>query len=181
MIQATVEYTLVGVEEKHVQNYEISKSGRLARLTRILLIAAAAAGPSATGQTLQDETVQEEVMAVVRAFNDAFAENDPDRYFSYIAPDVVVITPSNPYRVEGIEDDREEFEWGLRTGRSRIGYFQELQPQVHVLGEAAVVTYYSRGSYGPEESVAYLKETDVLVRRNGEWKIVHIHVSGTVP
>jgi ketosteroid isomerase-like protein len=52
---------------------------------------------------------------------------------------------------------------------------------VRVLGDAAVVTYYSRGSYGSEgkSRTTYLKETDVLAKRNGQWKIVHIHVSAT--
>jgi len=27
--------------------------------------------------------------------------------------------------------------------------------------------------------VAYLKETNVLVKREGGWKVVHIHVSAT--
>jgi hypothetical protein len=60
-----------------------------------------------------------------------------------------------------------------------VGYFQELQPLVQVFGDTAVVTYYSRGAYGPEgdAKTGYLKETDVLVKRNGTWKIVHIHVS----
>lgn len=122
-----------------------------------------------------------EILQVIEAFNRAFADNDPDRYFTFIDEDITVLTPSNPYRVEGIPDDREEFEWGIRTGRSRVGYFQELQPHVQRYGDVAVVTYFSRGSYGPEGEavVAYLKETDVLVRREGTWKIVHIHVSTT--
>jgi hypothetical protein len=91
------------------------------------------------------------------------------------------LIPSSPYRIEGIVDDREEFEYGLREGYSQVGYFQELQPTVQVFGEAALVTYYSRGSYGPEGKARtlYLKETDILVRKGGRWKIVHIHVSGT--
>jgi ketosteroid isomerase-like protein len=120
-----------------------------------------------------------EILDVIEAWNEAFAANDPERYFTFIDEDITVLTPSNPYRVEGIPDDREEFEWGIRTGRSRVGYFQEMQRHVQRYGDVAVVTYFSRGSYGPdgEEVVAYLKETDVLVRREDGWKIVHIHVS----
>jgi hypothetical protein len=83
------------------------------------------------------------------------------------------------YRVEGLADDREEFEFSLKAGITRIGYFQEMQPHVRVMGDTAVVTYFSRGSYGvgDKSAVHYLKETDVLVRQGGTWKIVHIHVS----
>lgn len=129
--------------------------------------------------TIDDDAAAREVLGVVEAFNDAFADNDVERYFGFIDGDITVLTPSNPYRVEGVEDDREEFEWGIETGRTAIGYFQEMQPHVQRYGDFAVVTYFSRGAYGPEgeRTVAYLKETDVLVRRVEGWKIVHIHVS----
>lgn len=122
---------------------------------------------------------EHEVLSTIEQFNRAFANNDPDTYFTFIDDDITVLTPSNPYRVEGIADDREEFEFSLKTGRGKIGYFQEMQPRVQIFGKTAVVSYFSRGSYGPENTVLYLKETDVLVKQSGRWKIVHIHVSAT--
>ena len=120
-----------------------------------------------------------QVWQVIRGFNQAFADNDPEEYFKHIDDDIVVLTPGNPYRIEGLPADREEFEFGLQQGYSRVGYFQELQPQIRVFGDVAIVTYYSRGSYGPagEAKTLYLKETDVLVRREEGWKLIHIHVS----
>jgi ketosteroid isomerase-like protein len=130
-------------------------------------------------KTARMTSAEREVWNVIAAFNRAFAANDPNLYFQYIDDDIVVIIPSSPYRIEGVKDDREEFEHSLRAGTTRVGYFQELQPLVQVFGDTAVVTYYSRGAYGPEgdAKTGYLKETDVLVKRNGTWKIVHIHVS----
>jgi len=122
---------------------------------------------------------EKEVLDLIEKFNQAFANNDPDTYFTFIDDEITVMTPSNPYRVEGIKDDREEFEYSLQTGRGKIGYFQEMQPKVQLFGDVAVVTYFSRGSYGPEDKVLYLKETDVLVKNSGKWKVVHIHVSAT--
>lgn len=137
------------------------------------------AGRAKTMKTARMTDAEREVWNVIDAFNRAFAANDPNRYFQYIDDDIVVIIPSSPYRIEGVKDDREEFEHSLRSGATRVGYFQELQPLVRVFGDTAVVTYYSRGAYGPESDAktGYLKETDVLVKRNGTWKIVHIHVS----
>ena len=122
---------------------------------------------------------EREVWQVIRAFIQAFAGNNPDEYFQYIDADITVLTPGNPYRVEGLEADREEFEFGLQQGYSRVGYFQELQAQIKVFGDVALATYYSRGSYGLESQAKtrYLKETDVLVKRPQGWKLVHIHVS----
>ena len=130
-------------------------------------------------QANEINTMEEEVWQAVQDFNRAFAANDPDRYFQYIDPEIVVLTPGNPYRIEGLPLDREEFEYGLKEGYSRVGFFQELQPKIQCFGDIAVVTYYSRGSYGPQGAarILYLKETDVLVRRETGWKVVHIHVS----
>jgi len=126
--------------------------------------------------------VEQDIWNTIEAFNRAFAANDADTYFTYIDPDITVITPSNPYRVEGLADDREEFEIGIREGYTRITYFQELQPHIRVMGDSAVVSYFSRGRYGigDRAQVAYLKETDVLIKGADGWKIVHIHVSATV-
>lgn len=128
---------------------------------------------------LQNHAAAQAVWQVIRAFNQAFEDNDPEAYFQHIDESIVVLTPGNPYRVEGLPADRQEFEYGLQQGYSRVGFFQELQPDIKVYGDTAVVTYYSRGSYGPEgaRKTLYLKETDVLVKRPAGWKLVHIHVS----
>jgi len=121
---------------------------------------------------------QTEVWAVIAEWNRAFAQNDPQEYFRHIDDEITVITPGNPYRIEGIVHDRTEFEFALSNGSSRVGYFQMLQPLVRVYGDAAVVTYYSRGYYGADDGQThYFKETDVLSRQSGVWKIVHIHLS----
>jgi ketosteroid isomerase-like protein len=138
--------------------------------------------PSVAGETAL-RGAEHAVWQVVEAFNRAFVAGDVERYFAFIDEEITVLTPANPYRVEGIADDREEFEWGLRAGTGRVGYFQELQPVVRVSGEMALVTYYSRGSYGGANEgsgkTLYLKETDVLIRRQDGWKILHIHVSAS--
>jgi ketosteroid isomerase-like protein len=126
--------------------------------------------------------VEKSVWNTILAFNDAFAKNDAERYFGYMDEALVVITPSNPYRIEGIPLDREGFEYYIKLGTGRVNYFQSLEPHIFINGDTAVVSYYSRGSYGTEPQVktAYYKETDVLVKRGDSWKIVHIHVSATV-
>ena len=140
------------------------------------------AAPPALYNALQERAMSPEeaaVWRVVQEWNAAFAANDVERYFSFIDDGIVVLTPSNPYRVEGLADDRAEFRFGLERGYSRVGYFEEVAPLVRLIGDVAVVTYFNRGYYGPESSgqMAYLKETDVLARRDGRWRIVHIHVS----
>lgn len=121
---------------------------------------------------------QRTVWQVIVRWNRAFAENDVERYFEFIDQNITVLTPGNPYRVEGIIDDRNEFEFGLSTGRSKVGFFQMMQPLIRVFGDMAIVTYFSRGYYGSDNgNILYFKETDVLALQDGNWKIVHIHLS----
>lgn len=121
---------------------------------------------------------QREVWRTVEDWNDAFEANDVPRYFSFIDRDITVLTPANPFRVDGVDADRREFEHGLSKGYGRVSLFQEFQPRVVVAGDMAFATYYNRGWYGAEGSkMIYLSETDILVRRGSAWKIAHIHVS----
>jgi ketosteroid isomerase-like protein len=134
-----------------------------------------------SAEEMKQSVTESEVWHVIEELNAAFAANDVAKYFSHVDAEITVITPSNPYRVEGIRDDRDEFERGLKSGAGRVGYFQEMQPKIQLFGDVAVVTYFSRGSYGPEgqEKARYYKETDVLHKKNGKWKVAHIHVSAT--
>lgn len=124
---------------------------------------------------------QLEVWRVIEEWNNAFEANDSESYFEYIDPGVTVLTPPNPYRIEGLPIDRREYEFGIARGYSKVAFFQELQPHVFVHGDMAYATYFNRGWYDPDDggAMAYLKETNVLIKRDGHWKIVHIHVSAT--
>lgn len=121
---------------------------------------------------------QREVWQTIEKWNYAFSQNDPDTYFTYIAEEITLVLPSGPYRVEGKPDDRQEFEFLLKKGFTKVGFFQELQPQVTVIGDMAFVSYYSRGFYGePEGQMATFKETTILKKTPEGWKIIHIHLS----
>ncbi len=70
----------------------------------------------------------QEVWQVIRAFNQAFADNDPEQYFQYIDEDITVLTPGNPYRVAGI---------ARRSPGVRVRYPAGLQPGGILPGAAA--------------------------------------------
>lgn len=127
----------------------------------------------------QMTSTKKEILETIATWNHCFRGNEAENYFSYIHDDLTLFTPSNPYRIDGKQDDREEFEWSLRNSRSKVQFFQQLQTHVQLYDNTAVVTYYTRGVYGSELNppMLYLKETDVLVKEDGKWKIVHIHVS----
>ena len=81
---------------------------------------------------------EREVLEVVRGWNDAFASNDPATYFTYIHDDLTLFIPSSPYRIDGKQDDKDEFEWSLNKSRTKVHFFQELQPTVQVYQSRSV-------------------------------------------
>jgi len=124
-------------------------------------------------------TEEKEILAIVKAWNDSFTRNDNETYFTYIHDDLTLFIPSSPYRIDGKQDDKDEFDWSLSKSRTKVHFFQEMQPKIQIYGDTAVVTYHNRGAYGPDgsEQVYYLKETNVLIKENEKWKIIHIHTS----
>jgi len=123
------------------------------------------------------DQLEKEVLEVITEWNDHFANNRVQEYFEFLSDDVTLFIGSSPYRIEGLKKDREEFEYSLEQGWTTVGYFQMFQIDIRVYGETAVATYHTRGSYGAEPKVVYVKETNVLLKRDGGWKIVHIHVT----
>jgi ketosteroid isomerase-like protein len=113
---------------------------------------------------------EKEVLQVIEEWNQSFEQNDVEKYFETIHDEITVFTPSNPYRIDGYDADRKEFEFSLKKGTTRCSLFQVLQPKVQIFGDTAVITYYQRGVYGPQgqERMAYLKETNVGVRSESE-------------
>jgi ketosteroid isomerase-like protein len=132
-----------------------------------------------SGAEPEELTGEAEVWQFVQEFNAAFAANNSDAYFKYVDEQITVITPPNPYRVEGIHDDREEFAYSLRTNLSRVGLWQAMQPKIQIYGETAIVSFFVRGSFGPAEhrKTIYWRISDVLAKRGGRWRVVHIHAS----
>ncbi|MGB3228226.1 MAG: nuclear transport factor 2 family protein [Saprospiraceae bacterium] len=127
-------------------------------------------------------TTEKEILAIVKAWNDSFTHNDNETYFTYIHDDLTLFIPSCPYRIEGKADDKDEFDWSLSKSRTKVHFFQEMQPKIQIYGDTAVVTYHNRGAYGPDgsEQVYYLKETNVLIKEDEKWKIIHIHTSKSI-
>ena len=120
---------------------------------------------------------KEEVLKVINEWNEHFARNNAEEYFKFLSNDITLFIGSSPYRIDGLEHDREEFEYSLKQGWTTVGYFQMFQMNIQIYGDTAVATYHTRGSYGLEPKIVFLKETNVLVKEDGNWKIVHIHVS----
>jgi len=125
----------------------------------------------------EDNPSETAILGTLDAWNKAFARNDVETFFGYLDEAITIIIPSSPYRIDGKETDKEEFLLSLGRMRTQVHLFQPLQLHLQVFGNVAVASYHARGAYGPDGVLHYTKETDVLVKDQGQWRIVHIHVS----
>lgn len=119
------------------------------------------------------------ILETIDNFNKALVENNLEKYFSFIDVDFTTFVSSSPYRIDGVFDDKEELENMYRTKRFTL--FEEMQPLVQLFGDCAVVTYHVRAIVESKEcsNTLFMKETDVLIKKSGTWKVVHVHISGT--
>ena len=116
-----------------------------------------------------ESSVESEARAAAADFNDAYATNDVERYFSYYADDAVV------YFFGKRQDIREyaktwskfmEAGGGVEKNELSEKIFQVLPG-----GKAAVA----------EKSDARAYETEVWQKIDGEWKIVNLHYTEKGP
>jgi ketosteroid isomerase-like protein len=88
---------------------------------------------------------------------------------------------SNPYRMDG----RQKIQDALKTFykySSPTGLYK-LQPRVQIYGDTAIVTYHYVETGEAEGGKLYAydgKQTDVFVKKQGRWSLVHFHSSRVV-
>ena len=157
-------------------------------MTRMVVRTAVALGAlmlAAHGVAAQDDraaAAEREVRRIIADYNAAYGRNDLDAYFSYFAPDVTQWFTSG--RVD-LPSYRESWTKSVKEGNvMEKAEVMDLQVQVGPAADAAVATYILRTtSKNPKGEVRTSDnhETDVLFKRGGQWKIVHVHYSPARP
>jgi ketosteroid isomerase-like protein len=132
----------------------------------LALCAAAAAAQS---------TAEKEVLDVETNYNGAYAANDLPTYFSYLASDFNQWLPSGRTDKETYQKSWTRFI--QNGGKVMAADFSNMVIQIAPSLDSAVasyllhvVTHSARG-----DSDEYFQETDVLFKRAGEWKLVHLN------
>ena len=147
----------------------------------IVLAALVAATPYAAAQGNIASEAQE-IRKVIADYNAAYGRNDLDTYFSYFAPDLTQWFPSG--RVD-LRSYRESWTKSVKEGNVLDkAEVLDLQIQISPAADAGVATYVLRvTSRNPKGEVRTSDnhETDVLFKRDGRWKIVHINYSPARP
>ena len=117
--------------------------------------------------TIRDATVE---------FNRAYENNELDKYFSYYADGATLWFTSGWVELEDYKSDWYELIAG--GGGVEEARVSDLKIQVGPGGDTAIATYVAdvvtRDADG-NRSKERAWETDVWFKRDGEWKIAHIH------
>ena len=128
------------------------------------------------GGALQTKATASEIEKLVVAFNHAYERNDLEEYFSYYADDVTQWFESGR---AGLADYKKSwYELIQGGGGVEKNALSDIRVQVSPGGDSAVATYVvdvvTRQADGTKtKEQAY--ETDVWFKRDGKWKIVHLH------
>jgi uncharacterized protein (TIGR02246 family) len=124
--------------------------------------------------TESPEVSAAEVRAVHEQWSYRTAAKDLDGLLEHIAPDIVSYDQAGPLRYTGIDDVREVCRHGLESSPGRID-FDTPDLTVHVDGDLAVTWGLDRIFADGAESRS--RGTRIFERRNGQWQMVHQHLS----
>ena len=117
-----------------------------------------------------------QILALERAALDRWGQGDPSGFLEISAPEVVYFDPFLKQRLDGLEELTRYYE-GIR-GKVRIARYELLNPKVHQIGDAAVVTF-NYVSYGGNEDEYRWNCTEVYGRYSVGWRIIQTHWSFT--
>lgn len=149
---------------------------RWLRSTAVLLGLLAAMPPAA--RATQPSAVEQELVRLEQGFNDAYGANDLAKYFAYYADDLVAIFPEGRTSLAAYRKDWTAF---IGAGnRLEFARLSDLVIRVAPAADAAVASYQlavrTRLANGKVTDERFF-ETDVWLRRNGEWRVAHVHYS----
>jgi uncharacterized protein (TIGR02246 family) len=122
------------------------------------------------------QTTASEIEKLVVAFNQAYEQNDLEEYFSYYADDVTQWFESG--RVDLADYKKSWYELIQGGGGVEKNALSDIRVQVSPGGDAAVATYVLdvvTRQVGGKKTKERAFETDVWYKRDGKWKIAHLH------
>lgn len=116
-----------------------------------------------------DDPVKQEIWATLRALNDAWTTGAPDDLQEYFHENMVAVTATD--RARRLGRDACIAGWKAFAQAATIHYWRELDPDIRVYGDAAVVSYYYEMSFEMSGQTINTGGRDLFffVRENGRW------------
>jgi uncharacterized protein (TIGR02246 family) len=120
-----------------------------------------------------------EVMALESAAMERWRKGDPWGFIELYAPEITYFDTGTPQRINGLDAMRAEY--ALREGKIHYDVMEFIDPRIQVQGDLAVLTYrFFSTQLHPDGSIASRLPwncSEVYVRMDGKWRIVHNHWS----
>jgi ketosteroid isomerase-like protein len=134
-----------------------------------------------TGSTTAQNNPEKEALDAESRITAAYLNKNLEGFFQESEEGLSAFHASNPYRI----DDRRSIQEALKTFykySSPTGLYK-LQPRVQIYGDTAIVTYHFVETGEAEGGKLYAyegKQTDVFIKKQGKWTLVHFHSSRVV-
>ncbi len=136
--------------------------------------AALAAGPAAVG----GDPVSQEILKLEQGFNDAYGANDLAKYFGYYADDLVVWFPDGRSTLAAYR--KEWTDYVNKGNKLQSAKFSDMVIRVSPAGDEATASYRlavrTKQADGKLVDEQFL-ETDIWLKRDGAWRVAHVHYS----
>lgn len=118
------------------------------------------------------DLVQKEIWATLRALNDAWTKGNPDALAKYFHPNMVAITATDRHRINGGATCIAA--WKAFATATRIQRWKELDPVIHVYGDAAVVAYDFDMAFEMNRQTIQMSGRDMFffIKELGKWWVV---------
>ncbi len=126
----------------------------------------------------QQSQTEKEIRDLEEKMNASYAANDLSTYFAYYAPDFTQWLPEG--RTDLPQYEKEWTEFIKSGGRIESDQISDMHLQINPSGNTAVASYLLRVKTRSAKGVVSdenFQESDVWFKRNGEWKVVHLHYS----
>ncbi|MBI1910401.1 MAG: nuclear transport factor 2 family protein [Deltaproteobacteria bacterium] len=116
----------------------------------------------------KDKTKQE-VWQALRDLNDAWTKGNPEQLKECFHKDMVAITATDRERLVG--RDACFASWNRFAKTAKIHFWKEIDPQIQIYGNTAVVTYYFDMSFDMGGQTINMGGRDmfVFIKENGKW------------
>ena len=125
------------------------------------------------------EGILGEIMAIESTAMERWRKGDPRGFIDTYAPEVTYFDTGTPQRLNGL--DALKAEMAQREGKIHYDVMEFIAPRIQVQGNAAVLTYrFFSTQLNPDGSISSRTPwncSEVYVRIDGKWRIVHNHWS----
>jgi ketosteroid isomerase-like protein len=124
------------------------------------------------------------IIALTREALDHWGKGDVQKLFDLYAPGITYFDPFQQERIEGIEAMRKIY--APLAGKVKIAHYEIIAPKVQHFDDVAILTFnlvddVAEQPGGPGNVRVAWNCTQVYVRSNGKWRVVHEHWSFIKP